>query len=144
MTLEDNTIDFAISGLVLNFIPDPAKALQEMQRVTCPGGTIAVYIWDYSGKMEFLKYYWDAVEDLDSKASALHEGTRFPDSTKEGMRVLFENAGFPEVKVEPIEIETNFESFDDFWKTFPLSRQWGPLLSFDLGPKGYITRTKEI
>lgn len=118
LPLKDNSVDFAISGLVLNFIPDPEKALQEMKRVTRPGGTVAVYIWDYPGKMEFLKYFWDAVVDLDSEASNLHEGTRFPDSNADGLENLFKNAGLIETTVEPIDADTNFENFDDFWKPF--------------------------
>jgi ubiquinone/menaquinone biosynthesis C-methylase UbiE len=118
LSFQDSKFDHVISGLVLNFIPEPEKALREMKRVTAPGGIVAVYIWDYSGKMEFLKYFWDAVVDLDPGASELHEGTRFPNSNKGGLRRLFEDAEFANTTVEPLEIETNFKNFDDYWKPF--------------------------
>jgi ubiquinone/menaquinone biosynthesis C-methylase UbiE len=109
LSFQDLKFDLVISGLVLNFIPEPAKALREMKRVTTPGGIVAVYIWDYSGKMEFLKYFWDAVVELDPSASDLHEGTRFPNSNSEGLRRLFEDAEFENITVESLEIETNFK-----------------------------------
>ena len=113
-----DSMDTVVSGLVLNFIPDPEKALQEMARVTRPGGTVAVYVWDYPGKMDFLKLFWDAVVAQDATAASLHEGERFPASNPDGLRALFHSAGLGEAVVEPIEIETHFENFDDYWRPF--------------------------
>jgi ubiquinone/menaquinone biosynthesis C-methylase UbiE len=118
LSFQDSSFDYVISGLVLNFIPEPEKALREMKRVISPDGVVAVYIWDYSGKMEFLKYFWDAVVVLDPAASGLHEGTRFPDANAEGLYRLFEKAEFANTKVDSLEIETNFNNFDDYWKPF--------------------------
>jgi ubiquinone/menaquinone biosynthesis C-methylase UbiE len=118
LSFQDSKFDHVISGLVLNFIPEPEKTLREMKRVTSPGGTVAIYVWDYSGKMEFLKYFWDAVVELNPGAADLHEGTRFPNSNSEGLHQLFEDAEFENTTVEPLEIETKFKSFDDFWKPF--------------------------
>lgn len=118
MSLQDSSFDYVISGLVLNFIPEPEKALREMKRVAAPDGVVAIYIWDYSGKMEFLKYFWDAVVALDPKASDLHEGTRFPNANADGLKRLFDNAKLPNTTVESLEVETNFVNFDDYWKPF--------------------------
>jgi hypothetical protein len=103
---------------VLNFIPKPEEALREMKRVTVPGGTVAVYVWDYSGKMEFLKYFWDAVVAIDPDVSELHEGTRFSNSDNDGLWRLFKDAEFAKTTIEPIDIETNFKDFNDYWKPF--------------------------
>src|SRR5262245_34696030 len=43
----DRTFDRTLSLLVLNFIPNRAKALNEMIRVTRRGGTVAAAVWDY-------------------------------------------------------------------------------------------------
>ena len=118
LPLDDDTVDVAVSGLVLNFIPDPVEMLHEMRRVTRPGGSVGLYVWDYSGKMEFLKYFWDAAIELSPEASGLHEGTRFPDTNADGLGTLFTKAGFTDFAVESIDVSTNFESFDDFWKPF--------------------------
>lgn len=118
LSFQDSRFDYVVSGLVLNFIPEPEKALREMKRVTSPEGLVAVYVWDYSGKMEFLKYFWDAVVDIDPGASGLHEGIRFSNLNEEGLRILFQSVGFKKTTIEALEIQTNFKSFDDYWKPF--------------------------
>jgi SAM-dependent methyltransferase len=47
LPLDDGVVDVAVSGLVLNFVPDPDRAVSEMARVTRTGGTIGAYVWDY-------------------------------------------------------------------------------------------------
>jgi hypothetical protein len=48
----------------------------------------------------------------------VHEGIRFPDSTAKSLKDLFENAGLKEAEAAPIEIDTYFPDFDDYWKPF--------------------------
>ncbi len=62
----DGTCDCALSLLVLNFIPDPERAVAEMRRVTRHGGTVAVAVWDYAAGMEMLRVFWDAAIALDA------------------------------------------------------------------------------
>lgn len=118
LPLDEATIDVAVSGLVLNFIPDPEKALSEMQRVTKKGGTVAVYIWDYAGKMEFLTYFWNAAVELNPAASALHEGRRFLGSNAEQLIKTFKHVGISEIEATALEIVTHFTDFNDYWEPF--------------------------
>ena len=53
--LGDASVDVVVSGLVLNFVPDPRSALAELTRVTAKGGTIAAYVWNYAGKMDLMR-----------------------------------------------------------------------------------------
>ncbi|MBC7939437.1 MAG: class I SAM-dependent methyltransferase [Chitinophagaceae bacterium] len=46
LPLPNTCVDAAVMALVLFFLPDPARGLQEMLRVVRPGGTIAAYHWD--------------------------------------------------------------------------------------------------
>lgn len=55
LPFEDGRFDAAVSGLVLNFVPDHGAALAEMHRVTAAGGLVGAYVWDYAGKMEMLR-----------------------------------------------------------------------------------------
>lgn len=118
LPLGDASINVAVSGLVLNFIPEPEKALAEMKRVTTKNGTVAVYIWDYAGKMEFLNHFWDVAVELNPDASALHEGHRFLDSNAEHLVDTFNRAGLLDVETAPLEIVTHFTDFDDYWEPF--------------------------
>jgi ubiquinone/menaquinone biosynthesis C-methylase UbiE len=50
LPVEDESFDAAVAGLVLNFVTEPARALRDMRRAVRPGGTVAVYVWDYVGE----------------------------------------------------------------------------------------------
>ena len=49
LPFEDNSFDRAFSMLVLQFIPDAARAVAEMRRVVRHGGTVTAAIWDVYG-----------------------------------------------------------------------------------------------
>lgn len=116
--LGDASVDVVVSGLVLNFVPDQRAALLEKARVADQGGTIAAYVWDYAGKMELMRLFWDAAVELDPAAAKLDEGIRFPLCRPEALEKLFAGAGLNEVVVKFIDIPTPFESFDDYWRPF--------------------------
>jgi SAM-dependent methyltransferase len=116
--LSDASVDVVVSGLVLNFVPDPRAALLEMARVTCKGGTIAAYVWDYSGKMELMRHFLDVAAKLDPEAASLDEGVRFPLCRPEALEKLFASAGLKEVEATAIDIPTLFADFDDYWQPF--------------------------
>ena len=110
--------DAVVSGLVLNFVPDPAAAAAEMARVARPGGRVAAYVWDYAGGMELIRRFWDAAAALDPAAAELDEGRRFPLCQPEPLAGLFRDAGLAEVAVRPIQVPTVFRDFDDYWTPF--------------------------
>ena len=116
--LEDSSVDVVVSGLVLNFVPDQRAALAEMARVTGDGGTIGAYVWDYGGKMELMRYFWDAAAEVDPNAAAMDEAIRFPLCRPESLVELFTSAGLAGVEVTAIDIATPFASFDDYWQPF--------------------------
>jgi SAM-dependent methyltransferase len=116
--LSDASVDVVVSGLVLNFIPDQRAALLEMARVTSPRGIIAAYVWDYAGKMELMRLFWNAAAEFDPKAAVLDEGIRFPLCRPEALEKLFTSAGLEEVEVRALDITTTFADFDDYWQPF--------------------------
>jgi ubiquinone/menaquinone biosynthesis C-methylase UbiE len=118
LPLEKSSVDLTVSGLVLNFLSDKEKALSEMMRVTNKGDMVALYVWDYGGKMEFLKKFWDTVVELDPNASHLHEGSRFRDTAGLMLKDLFEKSGLKNIETAPIEVNTHFQNFEDFWQPF--------------------------
>lgn len=118
LPLADASVDVVVSGLVLNFVSDQTAALLEMARVTRKGGTIAAYVWDYAGKMELMRFFWNTAVELDPDAAKLDEGVRFPLCCPEALERRFASAGLQEVEVKPIDIPTPFADFDDYWQPF--------------------------
>jgi SAM-dependent methyltransferase len=115
----DDRFDVAVSGLVLNFVPDPAEAAAEIVRVTVPGGLAAAYLWDLAEGMEVIRHFWDAAAELDpAKVAELDEGRRFTLCRPEPLGRLWTEAGFTGVSVGQIKIPAVFTGFDDYWKPF--------------------------
>jgi SAM-dependent methyltransferase len=118
LRLDDQSFDSVVSGLALNFVPDPAKALGEMSRVARRGGVVAVYVWDYAGRMEFLRRFWDAAVALREEAGAHDEGRRFPLCREDALAEAARGARLADVATHAIEVATDFTDFDDYWTPF--------------------------
>ena len=113
----DGSFDRTLSLLVLNFVPDPAKAVNEMRRVTRPGGTVAAAVWDYGQGMEMLRVFWDEVVALDPGAAARDE-RHMPLCRSGELSVLWRDRGLQDVMEEAISVQTRFSSFEDYWSPF--------------------------
>ncbi|MDB5918159.1 MAG: methyltransferase [Massilia sp.] len=125
--------DAAVAGLVLNFIPDPLAAVRQMARAVRPKGLVAAYVWDYAGKMELMRAFWDAAAGLDPAAADLDEGRRFPLCAPGPLRALFAQAGLADIEVIAIEVPTNFRDFDDYWRPFLGGQGPAPAYAMSLG-----------
>jgi SAM-dependent methyltransferase len=110
--------DSVTSSFALNFLPEPLATVEEMRTITSSRGTVSACVWDYSGRMEFLRYFWDAAFRIDPKAIDLDEGVRFPICRREALAALFREAGLSASRCEAIEIDTDFSSFEEFWHSF--------------------------
>jgi len=110
--------DAVVSGLVLNFVPEPARMVAEMARTARPGGTIALYVWDYAAGMELMRRFWDAARALDPAAAALDEAVRFPGCAPAPLAALLGAAGLSGVATTAIDVATPFRDFDDYWTPF--------------------------
>ena len=118
LTVASARFDAAVAGLVLNFVPSPLRAVQEMARAARPSGVVAAYVWDYAGKMELMRYFWDAAVALDRDAFALDEGRRFPICQPNALVALFTETGLHDVQARAIDVPTTFRNFDDYWTPF--------------------------
>jgi SAM-dependent methyltransferase len=118
LEFDSNSVDAVVSGLVLNFVPQPEAAIAEMLRVAQLGGTIGIFLWDYARGMQMLRYFWDAAVELDPAAHELDEGVRFPLCREGELETLVRSAGLKRVEAVPIDVITAFRNFDDFWQPF--------------------------
>lgn len=135
LQIEPASVDAAVSGLVLNFVREPDLALEQMARVVRPGGQVAAYVWDYAGKMELMRYFWDAAVALDPAAAELDEGPRFPLCQPAALEALFTGASLRWIEVHAIEVPTRFRDFDDYWSPFLGGQGPAPTYAMSLSEK---------
>ncbi|MEQ6900562.1 methyltransferase [Nocardioides sp. YIM 152588] len=115
--LEPGGADVVVSGLVLNFLPDPDAALAAMA-AAAPGGTVAAYVWDYAGGMELLRLFWDAAVAADPTAAPLHEARRFPGWGAEDLAARWRAAGLAEVETTEVDVEATYPGPLAVWVPF--------------------------
>jgi ubiquinone/menaquinone biosynthesis C-methylase UbiE len=118
LPVETSAYDAAVSGLVLNFMPLRERAQAEMKRAVRPGGIIAAYVWDYGGKAQPLRHFWNAAVAVDPSAYDLDEGRRFKVCNPETLTALFSQAGLEEIMVRALDVWIEFKNFEDYWQPF--------------------------
>lgn len=110
--------DRVTSGLMVNFVPDRERALGEMARVARSDGEVAFYVWDYTGRMEMMRYFWDAAADLNPHARELQDNWHAAFCQPEPLYRLMEAVGLTHAEVRAIEVPTVFRDFEDYWTPF--------------------------
>jgi SAM-dependent methyltransferase len=122
----------SLALLVVNFIPDPRKAMDQLRDVTEAGGGIAAAVWDYGGGMRMLRAFWDAAVSLDPRAEPRDE-KHMPLCRAGELSRLWQQAGLENVREQPLDVTMKFTSFGDYWDAFLLGQ----------GPAGSYARTLE-
>lgn len=95
----DGTFDVVVSQQVLQFVPDPAAAFQEMRRVLDSDGRLGLAVWR---PIDFNRTYAtvaDALERHVSDEAAAMMRSPFPSWDVSEIRALAREAGFSEVTV---------------------------------------------
>ncbi|GGH22916.1 methyltransferase [Alsobacter metallidurans] len=110
----DDAFDAAVAALVLFFIPDPAKGLAEMVRVTKPGGLVCAYLWDIPGGG---LPHAAIGQELRASGIAPPLPPSAPISAMEPLRQLFADAGLSGIETTEITAQRRFDSFDDWFAT---------------------------
>jgi SAM-dependent methyltransferase len=118
IAFEAPQFDVSVAGLLLNFVPAPEQAVKNMAQAVKSGGTVAAYVWDYSGRMEMMRHFWDAAIKVDPSASEMDPGQRFTICKPDNLRSVFQSVGLTAIEVIPIDIQTRFKDFDDYWLPF--------------------------
>ena len=119
--------DRVLSSLVLGFMDDPDRGVQEMTRVTRPGGVVAACMWDTTaGGMAMLETFWAAVRRLDPTV----RGEKDMAGTAEGdIARRLQHAGLGDVTAGALMARAHYADFDDYWEPF----------TFGIGPAaGYL------
>lgn len=125
----DGTFDAALSSLVIGFMSDPDRGMSEMARITRPGGAVAACMWDIAGGgMTMLRYFWEAVLEVDPSA----QGERQMAGTQDGdIARRLTRAGLGDVVSGVLTASADYSDFPDFWDAF----------TFGVGPAGQHLRS---
>ncbi len=130
--LEDQQVDVVVAGLVLNFLPDAAAALDAFRRAA-PHGTVAAYVWDYVDGMQLLRRFWEVASRVAGRAVGQSEVSRFEITDPSRLRAAWERAGLGDVALTGLEIEMVFADFEDFWAPFLGGQGPAPAYVMSLG-----------
>ncbi|HEY4343309.1 MAG TPA: class I SAM-dependent methyltransferase [Parvibaculum sp.] len=117
----DGSFDVAAMALVIAFVPDTARAVAEMKRVTRPGGWVGTYMWDMMAGGVPVHPVYEALRRmgydpaLPPRAEASH---------REAMQGFWQKAGLEDVETTVIRITVVHPNFESFWDSN--SRPSGP------------------
>jgi len=110
----DESFDVAAMALAIVFVPDPAKAVAEMARVTRRGGSVATYMWDIEGGGMPLRPIYMAIRSLGlTLPSQLATAT----SRQDSLQAMWKAAGLQSVGTRVIRITVAYADFDDLWES---------------------------
>ena len=115
LPFEDNSFDRAFSMLVLQFIPDSARAVAEMGRVVRPGGTVAAAVWDNFG-LPHIRLTRDIAAALDPSVD--QKRPLQPLTAAHEMAELWRELVFQDVEQTSLLIRMEYSCFDDYWTPF--------------------------
>jgi len=113
----DDSFDRALGLLVVNFIPDAPKAVNEMRRVTKSRGVIATTMWDGSRANELNQCMWEAAAAVDPTVKRPAERRRSYNSA-ETLSDLLKGAGLTDIEVSALTMPCQFASFDELWQRY--------------------------
>jgi len=109
LNVPDESFDVALCGLGLMYVPFPTVALSEMHRVLKPGGRAAAAVW---GKRD--NCGWAEIFPIvDARVSTDVCPMFFQLGTGAVLQMVFEEAGFENVRAERISVELVYESQED-------------------------------
>lgn len=106
------SFDVAVMPLVIFFVPDAQKGVDEMARVVARGGCVAAYAWDMHGGG--FPYF-----ALQTEMRALGLAVPTPPSPEssrlEAMREHWSRAGLVQIELRTITVERCYAGFDEYW-----------------------------
>jgi ubiquinone/menaquinone biosynthesis C-methylase UbiE len=114
LPFEDASFDVLASSLVLNFVPDKARALSEICRVVRPGGLIGACVWDFAAERSPSGPLRRAMRRIGIDAPPV-PGTEASELST--LIELFEGEALTDVVATTIDVTVSFKNFDHFWNS---------------------------
>ncbi len=110
----NDEFDVAVMALVIQYIPDRAKAMSEITRVVRPGGTVAAYVWPAPDEGHPMRPLTHAVNSIGASTVPV-PGNEI--RTIEALIDLFGASGLEDIEGIPIDIQPVYRDFDDYWSS---------------------------
>jgi ubiquinone/menaquinone biosynthesis C-methylase UbiE len=118
--------DAAVMALVIVFVPDPVKGIEEMVRVVSPGGIVATYMWDMlDGGFPL----YPILVEMRAMGLTPPRPPQMDASRMEALRDLWTGAGLEAVETREITVHRTFAHFDDFWTAKMKAPTLGPTVA---------------
>lgn len=148
----ENQFDISVMALVLFFVPDPSIGVEQMVRVTKPGGTIAAYTWDvFGGGLP--------LEPIHSIMREMGIEYMLPPSKEASqisvMHQIWKQFDLKQIETKRFKVSRSFKGFDEYWAINSLSPALASVLAdfssrelssfkqklqetLDIGPGGFV------
>ncbi len=124
----DGLFDRTLAQLVVHFMSSPTVGLEQMARVTRPGGLVAACVWDHAGGGGPLATFWRAARELDPHS---RDESGLAGAAAGHLAGLFADAGMSGAVSTELSVTVTHPSFDEWWEPFTLG----------VGPAGqYVAR----
>lgn len=117
LPLPAGSVDAALAQLVVHFMSDPAAGTAEMARVTRPGGTVAVCVWDHGGGRGPLSAFWAGVLDVDPDART---ESALPGSHRGDLSRLLSSGGLSDVEETELTVRRPYATVEQWWEPYTL------------------------
>jgi ubiquinone/menaquinone biosynthesis C-methylase UbiE len=112
LPFEDRAFDIVVSALVLNFLADRSRALDEMRRVTGPGAIVTAYIWDLASERTPNSCLSAGLRQLGIEVPRIVGAASSGPPT---LIQLFHRAGFREIVSTTFDVTVAFSNFEELW-----------------------------
>jgi ubiquinone/menaquinone biosynthesis C-methylase UbiE len=131
----DNVFDVAVMPLVIFFVPDPVKGIDEMKRVVHVGGIVAAYSWDMvDGGFPYTILH----DELRAMGIPPAVAPSVDASRPEVMLDLWTAAKFRDIETRELTVQRTFANFEEYWNVI----QGGPSVSAKFAAMSEENRSK--
>jgi ubiquinone/menaquinone biosynthesis C-methylase UbiE len=137
LELHEHSFDLCGSQFGVMLVPDQARALREMARVTRPGGRVLLIAYGSPDEIEFLHFFVGALQAIDPGFGGLPATPplEFQVSDPEVLRQRLDEAGLKDVTVATVTERLEFRSGQEFWNWVLYGNPIADLLTAHLTPE---------
>jgi SAM-dependent methyltransferase len=112
----DGSFDAATMRFGLMFMPDPVSALRAMGRALKPGGRVSLAVWAGPDKVPFASLPMGVLRNHTTVPTPPPGAPgMFAFADPERLRAVLTEAGFSEISVEPLKLDGEYASAEEYW-----------------------------